>query len=372
MDSNKKINILFLIDGFNIGGAELNLLEMLRNIDKRKYDITVCSFMDSGPLQPDFKQLGFQVKLILRKWRFDPSIFLKLRSLMKKNSYDIVLTLLFYPDIVGTLIAHSCRVPCILSWATASHYDRDFDPWHRRFFYKIAMKKSNKIIAVSNETKESIIKREKFSPDKILVIPSGLNIDKYSRDVSGMKKVQKNDSLFVIGVVARLNYIKGHVFLIRALKEVKAVFPNFQCRLIGDGEYKPVINELVQKLGLSEHVQFMGFRRDIPEQLKQLDVFVLPSLSEGLPMVILEAMAASVPIVASSVGGIPEVIKNNVNGILVKPGDSESLARGIQSLFASREKREKLAREARNFVEKKFSITTLIKSFEEIFTEYLS
>lgn len=359
------------MDGFNIGGAELKLLEMLRHMDRERYAITLCSFMETGDLRSQFEALGDPLVIMARKWRFDPSIFVKLFRLIRKGHFDIIQTLLFYPDIIGTVMARFCKVPVCIAWETASHYDTFFHPFHRRLFYRLFMRWATRIVTVSQEAKHSIIDVERLPAEQIDVIPYGIDLERYGREAGAEIQVEgyENEAAFVMGVVARLDYIKGHPFLLEALHHVRKIYSNFICLLIGDGEYRAHLEGLVQKYNLQQHVKFLGFRDDIPSILNRLDLFILPSLSEGLPNVILEAMAAQVPVIASAVGGIPEIIENSENGILVPPKNAVALAEAIEQVLHDAALREKMALAGKVMVEKRFSLAKQMERFESLYTQ---
>lgn len=372
LNHRKKIKILYLVDGFNIGGAEYNLLQMLEAMDREAYDITLCSFVDRGDLKPAYEALGFPLHIIARRWRFDLSIFKRLYRLIQKGRFDIIQTLLFYPDIIGAVMARLCRVPACIAWETASHYDAFFKPPHRRLFYRLAMRWATCIVTVSEEAKKSVVAVERRPPEQIKVFPNGIDLARFERTAPAALRTeyQADGETMLIGVVARLDAIKGHSHLMEALSEVYKQHSNFQCLLIGDGECRDALTAQVRQLGLQDHVQFLGFRRDIPELLSVLDLFVLPSISEGLPTVVLEAMASTVPVIATRVGGIPEVIQSGENGMLVPSKDSTALAESILQLMNHPQLRSNIAAAGRKRVEEQYSFRRQMEQFETLYHLY--
>ena len=363
--------MLQLIDGFRIGGAELNLLEQIENFDKKKYDITVCSFSDAGSLKSEFERLGLRVILITRKHRFDPTVFFKLLQLIRENKFKIVQTTLFYADVVGTLVAHFSKVPLVISLETASHNNVFYAKLHRRFLYWLAMRYVTCVIAVSQEVKDSIVKWAKVVPEKIKVIPNAVNLNIFKPTNNNLKQeLGIFDSYPVLGVVARLSKVKGHTYLIQAVKKIVRDFPKTKCLFVGDGECRNELEEQVKQLELENNFLFLGFRKNVADLLHQMDIFILPSVSEGLPNVVVEAMACSKPVVGSNVGGIPEAIKNGINGTLVPPKDIDALASTILNLAKDKELQIQMGKNGRKLVEEKYSLEHQIQQFEDLYQYY--
>lgn len=365
----RPIKILYLLDGFHLGGAESKVLELVRYLDKTQYEITVCSFLSEGELKNKFEALGIRVVVISRRSQFDFFIIPKLIRLIKEHHFQIVQTLLFYTDFIGTLTARFAGVPHTISWETISHHHTFYHSWHRIIAYRLAMKCVNRIVVVSNDVKDSLIHLRNISRKKIITIHYGVDLSKFKqpsvKSIRNLLKLNSHDP--VIGVVARLDRIKGHHYLIQALPHIVKKYQKMVCLFIGDGEIKNDLKIQCQKLGLEDHVTFLGFRDDIPEILSILDLFVLPSLSEGFPNVILEAMASSVPVVASSVGGIPEVLIHNKTGKLVKPGDSKGLARAMLEILDNRKLKNKFVNRGQQFVKKEFSLGKQVGEFEKLY-----
>jgi len=364
----EKINILQLVDGFRLGGAETKLLELIKHLDKDKNKITVCSLTSAGSLQRDFESVGVKVKVFPRKHRFDVTLIPTLVRFLRKERINIVQTTLFYADILGVIAARIARVPAVISWETISHEHAFYAPRYRRMAYRLAMKFVDRIVAVSKGVKESLI-RGGITASKIKVIYYGVDLMRFNNQDNGKCKAEIGlDGVFpVIGVVARLDKIKGHEYLLRGLTKIVERYPGTKCLFVGDGTYRKALEKLTQELGLNNHVLFLGFRNDITCLLNTLDLFVLPSVSEGLPNVVLEAMACSLPVVATSVGGIPEILVNKQNGILVPPRDPMAIATAILELLDNRERRVSIGLNARKFVERKFSLETQVNQFQKLY-----
>jgi len=366
-------SILHLIEGFRIGGAEVNLLEQIKQLTLMGYDQAVCSFDDVGALKAEYQRLGIPLYIIQRRHRFDPAVFIKLYRLIRKEKFSIIQTVLFYPDVVGVLTGLAVGVGTRISVETASHYNEFFSPVYRRLMYRTAMKHVTKIIAVSDEVKKSIVQRERIQSSRITVIPNAVDLKLFDAVTLGAEKKKKElgivNSYPVLGVVARLTPVKGHSVLIRGVSKLVKKYPKIHCLFIGDGELEPDLKKQINDAGLKRNFSFLGFRQDVSTLLSTLDIFVLPSLTEGMPNVILEAMACSVPIIATHVGGIPEVVKDGWNGLLIPPEDPENLALSILRLFKDRTLRIQMGRNGRKHVQEKYSLDIQIQRFIQIYEE---
>jgi glycosyltransferase involved in cell wall biosynthesis len=366
----RKINVLQLVEGFSFGGAEGKLLELVERLDKSKYNVTVCSLGLGGILQEKFEKIGVKVFVISRKSKFDCAFIFKLVKLMREEKIDILQTTLFFADFIGPIAAKLAGVRVTLAWETISAPE-----WlvkRRLIAYKIAMKFADKIISVSEATKTWSIKKRGISPEKLVTIPYGVDLQKYNLNPASEKRKELGVSsgTILFGTVARLHKQKGHVYLIKAVKDVVKEIPNVKFVFIGDGELREELEEQVNKLKIADNFLFLGFRYDVNELLKTLDVFILPSLYEGLPNVILEAMACGRPVIATSVDGSPEAIENNVTGILVPPRDPVFLKQAISQLAKNKKLRESMGKEGRYRVEKYFSLRGQLEKFENMYDKF--
>jgi len=360
----QKRKYLFLVDGFGAGGAEIQLLEILRNFPVDRYEITVCSLLDSGPLKKDYLALGVNVVVFQRKHRFDFSIFYKLYNLFRQQKFDVVIPILFYPDILGTVIGKLTGIKTIISWAHASHENVFFKPLHRRLMYRFVMPHVSCIVTVSEEMKESIIKKyNTISAKKIFVVPNAVDLNKFA--------LAKHDpDTTVIGVVARLDLVKGHTYLIQALALIKNKFPDLQCIFSGGGTLRGQLEAEVKSCNLEKMIRFVGYQSDVPSIMAELDIFVLPSISEGLPNVILEAMAANLPVIASAVGGIPEVVGHEKTGLLVPPENPEELAKALDTLLSDLPRCKMMGQQGRKIIEQRFSRKKQVEALLAVFNRY--
>ncbi len=229
----------------------------------------------------------------------------------------------------------------------------------------------DKIVAVSERTKEEMLKY-RISDQDIIIIDNGIGLGRFENVFSSKKSMMEfgfNDSQIIVGTIGTLNAEKGHIYLLRAIKEVVDQIKNVRFLIIGDGPMRKHLENNVISLDIQEYVVFTGYRRDVPELLSGMDIFILPSLKEGLPMVLLEAMAAGKPVIATKVGAIPKVITENENGILIEPEDVNSLYRAMIDLIYDSNKRDYLSRSGYERVRSNFASEKMCRDYLYLYNE---
>ena len=371
-----RLRILQIVDGFRMGGAENKLRELIERLDHSKYEIMLANVGPTGPLQESFERLGVEMFDFRRRTAFDPLPFLKLSRLMRQRRIDIVQTTLFWADFIGATAAKFAAVPVILSWETVSH---EGDPYHnnfqRRNGYRLAMNCADRIIAVSREVKESLVRRRGIPEEKIQVIYYGVDLEQFrpkGRDsvLAKRREIGVRHEDFLIGIVARLEPWKGHRYFIDAFAEVAPRFPDARVILVGEGSLRGELETMARQKNLQERILFLGVRQDVAQLVSCLDLFVLPSLpGEGLPNVLLEAMACGKPVIATQVGGVPELVHDNQNGYLAPPGNASALGETLANALSNRARLQQLALAGKSEVEENFSLDRQIAAFQKTFDE---
>jgi glycosyltransferase involved in cell wall biosynthesis len=216
-----------------------------------------------------------------------------------------------------------------------------------------------------------VVQRERLTEKKIEVIYNGLNLAPYQNSNNG-KELRNglgiDDHIPLVGMIANFNFeIKGHRYFLEAAKTVLEKIPNVEFLLAGDGPLRHHYEELTHELGLKEKIHFLGERNDVPTILSNLSISVLSSTSEGLSNVILESMAAGKPVIATNVGGSPEMVIDDVTGYLVPPGDSQAMAKAITELLRDPDKAITMGVAGKKLVGEKFSIKAMVESYENLY-----
>ena len=366
---NRKIRVLQLIEGFNLGGAEKKLWELIDHLDKNKFRITVCSFGMGDEIRGYFEKLNVKMIVLPRHHRIDISLIWRLARVIRHEKIDIVMTTLFYADILGAIVGKAAGAKGVFSWETISSPE-----WliaRRLFPYRLFIRMADSVISVSEATRTWLIEKRGVSPYHIKVIPYGVNLAFFHTNSAA--KIKENFGFSqtdkIIGMVGRLHPQKGHQYLIEAAKIVTSRIPNSKFAIVGDGPLRHELERHAQSAGLENHFHFMGFRHDVPELIQIFDIFTLPSLYEGLPNVVLEAMACGLAVVATPVDGTKEAVIHNETGLLIPPENSEALANALIDLLINPEKAKRFGQEGRKRVENYFSLEKQVQQFEELYQE---
>lgn len=375
--------VLYIIGTLDIGGAERHLVEVVKHIDKSRFTPYVCTLADGGALRSEIENAGiplYSVDFRGLRSRYDPfslwNLLKKLTRLchfMREQQFDIVHGYLFWAYVIGAFAGRAARVPTIIA-SRRSLGNFKANKRHYLFIERIANRLTNLLIANSHAVKNDVIRQEKIAAAKIRVVYNGIDLKPYERPV-GVEAIKRELKIPpeapLIGVIANYIHYKGHRYLIEALDQVKTIFPNVRCLLIGEGPMRPAIEAWIREQDLAENIILTGTREDIAELIAAIDISVLPSLEEGFPNTILESMAAGKPVIATAVGGNPEAVDDGKTGMLVPPRDPEALARAILELLRNPERARALGRAARERVEREFGIARMIERMEDIYTRLM-
>ncbi len=369
----RKIKILYLITTFSVGGAEMHLLSLVSGLDKEKYNIVVAFLKEEAgearSLVRDFSVLGVKIVDLKMVSLFNIGGLWRLAKLIRKERPDILHTHLYRSDLAGAFIGKLFSVPIIISTV------HNEEPFLRNLFLsflnRLSSKIDDKVIVISDSVGRYMMKVVGIHPSKIKRIYYGLKIGEVVDEKNNelRKEYQINSKTPLIGTIGRLAPQKGHKYLIEAMHKITQFIPNAELVVVGHDEWglKKELEALSFQLGLSRNVIFTGFRSDVEAIMKSLDLLVLPSLWEGFGLVLLEAMAASKPIVATRVSAIPEIVIDGETGLLVPPKDSNALAEAIIKLLKNPKLAAEMGRKGRERLEKKFSLEKMIKETEALY-----
>jgi len=304
---------------------------------------------------------------------------IELTYFLRKNYYHIVHTHNSKAGFLGRLAASMAGVPVIIHTVHGFSFHEQEPLWRQSLFRnleKLASYFCDKMIFISQPLVDWALKDGVVKQDKIVKIYSGIDLDQFrpltddERDSARKKwNIGENDS--VIGIVSKLWEGKGHEVLIETFGEIKNEIKGAMLIIVGEGYLENNLRDLVNRLGLTDSVLFTGFQADIPEIIASFDIAVLPSFFEGMGRVLLEAMAMEKPVVASRVGGIPDLVKDGINGFLTTPGDTKGLAEALKKLLNDKKLAISMGKEGRKRVTDKFSAETMVRSINNVYTECL-
>lgn len=371
------IKVLWIIDPLvHVGGVETLLLSLAGYLGRRRFSITLCT-EKKGCLAKRFKEAGVGVVEIPRRGKSDAGALWALYRFIQQRQFDIVHTHGQYPGISGRLAGWLARSRIVSSYHAALHEE----PHHRltKWVTRLTLPLAHKYIFVSQETERSYFgSSQLFSPElwecrKSFTIYNGIDVQKIADRIARVDPRKKREEFGllpedeVLVTIGRLTEQKGQVHLVKAMRLVVEVRPRTKLLIIGEGELRPKLEQETQRQGLSGKVHFVGVRDDVFEVLKCADLFVLPSLWEGLPMTLLEAMAVGTPVVATAVTGVREVIESEVNGLLVPSRNPEALVVGILKVLQTKEWARQLADRARAEVQERFSMERMAQEYEQFY-----
>lgn len=365
------INIAFIASSLKIGGAERQWQELIGRIDKGKFKITLICLYKLGEIGEEIRLSGVKSYANLLKSRFSLLSINVLKNILKTEKVDICFLwnqplTMFY----GILAAKLAKIKGII---TVIHSTGFLNRKLRSYFVnKMLTRYVDKIVAVGTYQKEHLVRLSRLPAEKITVIFNGVDINKYEGDINrGEKKKELgiNGDHEVVGIVGRLHVVKRHDIFLRAAKQVLQQYPKVTFLIIGDGKERRKIERSINELGLSPHVKMLGLRNDIVDINKIVNVSVLSSDSEALPMTIIESMASTVPFVATNVGSVPDLIINGENGFLVPPSSPDMLAEAILRILKDQNLAKKMGERGHQIARANFSVETMVRNYERLFSE---
>lgn len=365
--------IIHFITDLSTGGAENALLRLLTAIDRDLYKPTVVCFNNGNSIiAKEINKLNIPVIDLgmTHKGRIDA--FLRLSRFLHDTQPVILHTWLFHANFTGRLVGRLNKVPIIIT----SRRNINIGGSRRELLMRWTSGMDNKIIAVCKAVRKAEIESSNVPSDKVVTIYNGLDPSPFTSlsDESALEIRNSfgipDDSL-LLGAIGRLHPAKGFNDLITAMTLLKTETNSIQLLIVGEGELLNQLKLQVHNNNLSGTIKFTGLRNDIPEILSALDVLVSPSLWEGLPNVVLEAMAAGKPVVATSVGGTPEAVVDGETGLLVPPRNPEALATAILRLLGNSELRTRMGHAGRERVLNHFTIQRMVKRTEQLYQELM-
>lgn len=378
MNTNR-IKVAYILTPITFGGAERVSLNFLRAVDRRRFDIRPIIL-----IRPWEDELYFARELRSLGYSFDtvpvslsprggvlrvPRAALYIYRILKKGGFDIVHTHGYFADICGQFVARLLGIRSVSTCHGFVNSDNKLRIYN--FLDKLALRFCRSVIAVSDEISIEL-QKSGIKTSCINVLQNAVNINadkKVYKTIRFEKRLElgiRHDQN-VVGYLGRLSSEKGLAFLVEAASGLRRHGANLKLVFVGDGPERQFLKQQVENLGLEKDVLFVGFQEEVERWISVFDVFVLPSTTEGTPLALLEAMALGVPVIATAVGGIPKVVSDRINGLLVPPGDQVALRRSILQLIEDAELRSCLVMEAKTTIRRKFDVINWCKKIEEIY-----
>jgi glycosyltransferase involved in cell wall biosynthesis len=369
---NDRITVLNLIGSLRIGGAEQQVVSLAPLFDRERFRIIVCAMQPGGGLRDRLDQAGVEYACLNYRVRSCIPAMLRFISLLRREKVDILHTHMYTASKFGRIAGVLAGVPVMIAT------DHGHDPWKRWWhvaFDRVLLKHTDLRIGVSQDVADAIRACENPPPEKLAMIPNGVDPERFKPDEAERNAVRAGlgiaDDEVLVGAVGRLVEPKALHILIEAVSQLAQTMSQVRLVLVGDGPLRSELEKQAADLGISDRVLFAGMRMDIPAVLSAIDVYVMSSKSEGLPVSLLEAMSAEKPVVATKVGGIPEAVTDRREALLVQPNDPSALADAINEVISDPELAAQLGRRARERVTSAYSVAATARALEQVYRDLL-
>ncbi len=355
------------------------LFNYLQHLDRNRYEPRVCVFRvrDGNPIAAEIERLGVPVDLLPASGIRDFMNVVSLVRYLRRHGIDLVHTQLETVTVHGGIAAKIVGLPTVHTLHTFAYPEATSKEIRRSEVAWFALRNfHDKIIAVSAAVGDYAVAKGRVPPERISVLYNGIDTSSFRRrNEADRAAVRKTfgipaDAALVV-TVAVLRREKGIQFLIEAWPDILEAVPNAYYLIVGAGPFESQLKSLATTYNLTDRVLFAGARNDIPEILGGSDLFVLPTLDDVLPTVLAEAMASGLPIVASRVGGVPEMVEPGKNGLLVAPADQTQLAEACVRLLRTPDEALRLAQGGQDVAEARFNVRNQVRKLENIYQELL-
>ena len=374
-----RCNLLYVFDNMEFGGGERVFAQIINRLSDKKYKIIVAC-LPTGTFIEKIKGSEAQIKSFDMKNRFNLRVILQLSSLIRKERVDIVHSQGARADFFARIAAKLAGAPNVVSTVPMPVEGFDVNPIKKLIymaFNRFSECFVDRFIVVSDALEKMMIEKNGIETKRVVKIYNGIETDEYCmsdeeiayRRSSFREKSDLGENVPVIGVIGRLVWQKGFKYFIETIPDVLKEFKEARFLLVGEGELEDELKVKSKKLKLEDKIIFTGFMSDIKNVLASIDILVIPSLREGLPVVLLEAMAMMKSIVATNIEGIMEILENGVSGLLVPPRDTEALAEAVIDLLKHQDKANQMGIAARRVVEERFGVETMVQKVKKVYEE---
>jgi glycosyltransferase involved in cell wall biosynthesis len=365
----RKLRVLTLVDKPTVtGGAERLAAVVAMKLDPARFESVLCASRqtDEPLLDRELEEAGIGVLALGRRSTLDLLAWRPLVSLLR-DGVDVVHAHMFGSNVWGTVLGRLSGVPVVVAHEhTWSFQGR---PLRRFLDRELVARWADVFVAVSGEDRRKMIEVEGVDPAKIRLIPNGIPSPANGAVADVRAELGIEPGAPVLGVVCELRAQKALEVLFEAAALLLAEFPTLKVLVAGDGPERARLEEDARRLGVADTVLFLGIRRDVPAVLAAVDVAVLSSDYEGSPLSVMEYMAAAKPVVSTRVGGVPELVQEDVHGLLVEPRDPGALAKAVARLLRDPALAKRLGTEGRKRQQREFSLEAMVGRIEDLYEE---
>lgn len=364
------VTILHMIETSGPGGAENMMIRLIDNLDKEKFHSIVCLLKD-GWLNKTLQRQGVETVIIPQTRSFDYTWIKSALKCLADKKIDLMHSHEFAMNTYSSMLSVIKGIPCVSTVHGKNYY---WEKFQRKLAYRFVSRVSS-MVPVSDDIRNFLVSKVGIHKKRLTVIPNGIDFNLYQNNeekrFSFRKTLGISQDATLIGAVGNLYPVKGHTYLIQALAKIKQTHANIQLVIAGRGNELSSLQDDAKQYEVIDNVHFLGFREDIPEILNAIDMFVMPSLSEGMPLSILEAMAAERPVIASRVGGIPEVIVDSQTGYLSEAKSPVDLASKISKCIDDKDATSRIIKKAKEKVIMDFSMQAMMNGYLQMYDKLL-
>jgi glycosyltransferase involved in cell wall biosynthesis len=354
----RPVRLIFLLQDLKFGGTQRQTLELARRLDPARFQVEIWLLAAGEEMAPAARSYGIPLVRLGRRQRVGPAALARLGRRLQNQPIAVLMTLTVVPNIWGRVLGRLARVPVIVGNCRGGGAPRR---QHERWLWPLA----HHILCNSQALKSVLTDRCGVPETRLTTIPNGVDTDYFQPAASpdaGPPRVLS---------VARMVPDKDHETLLTAFRLTARAIPAAELWLVGDGPGLAEVQEQARQLGLSHRVRFLPSREDLRPLLHQASLLVLSSKTEALPNVILEAMAAGLPVVATGVGGVPELVVPGLTGWLVNPGDALGLAAAMGQVLVDPDTRQAFGRAGRRRAQQEFSLESMTRRYEAVLDRLL-
>ncbi len=369
----QKIKVVQLAEDLKVGGLERTLAYIVNNLDPSIFSVEVWCLARGGAIADELQKNGHLLRILNLNNYFNPWKVIQLAGLLRHEKVSILHSHAYFANTMGRMAAILARVPVRFAHIQSSHWSSDERSSRNYLVDRLLSHFTSRVIACSDSAARFQLEALKINPRKVITIYNCTDVERYANQgATGTqrKELGIGEDDLVIGSVGRLEKLKGHRLLLEVTRDLIESFPTLKLVIIGDGEEREVLEKKRSDLGLVNHVILTGIRNDVEKLLPVLDVYVQPTIGrEGLPLTVVEAMAAKLPVVASDIGGTREAVLHKQTGILVAPGDKDGLARALSQILRDREMRCLMSQEGWKLCKQKFGVTHMVEALTTLYLE---
>lgn len=363
-----RLKIAQLVHDLSVGGAELLAATIARSL-RHLFDFTFICTDRAGPLADQLRDEGFPVHVLHRRPGIDWRCLLRLRRLLSEHSFDVLHAHQYTQFFAAATARVQLRPTPILFTEHGRHFP-DVVSRKRRFGNRFLLRKPDRVVGVGEAVRAALVTNERLPSERVEVVYNG--VAPSSPTTSDERRAIRSELGFtddhvVVLQVGRLDPLKDHATALKAFSAMHASNARSRLVLIGDGPERRRLEVTIDGMNLRDVVQLLGTRHDVPRLWHAADIGLLTSVSEGIPLTLLEAMAAQVPVVATKVGGVGEIIEDEQTGLLAPAGDSLTVSQHLLRLAADAESRNRLGQAGLERMRRRFSLSGMTAAYQRIY-----